>query len=372
MEIRAYERGDLDALLRLFYDTVHAVNLGDYTQAQVDAWADGCPDRAAWERSLAEHVSLVALAGEKIIGFGDIDESGYLDRLYVHKDFQQRGVATALCDRLEAHARGKTVTAHASITALPFFLRRGYRLVRPQTVFRKSVALNNFLVEKPPFLSAGSPAMRRAERMEARREEVFAVIARCKVLRLALNVPGGAPYIVPMNFGWEAADDMPVFYLHCAGEGRKLDLLRLDARVGFEMDGAHASRTAMFPARTAISTRASSVRGAWSLSTAREEKARALERIMAQQTGEALPVSPAQARCVTVLRLRTEEFHCKKNAPARAQKEARDERYHAGRRRHPGKDIGGALAPHSPLWALRGAGGDALWRDLRGHRSARH
>ena len=53
-----------------------------------------------------------------------------------------------------------------------------------------------------------------------------------------------------------------------------------------------------------------------------EEKARALERIMAQQTGEALPVSPAQARCVTVLRLRTEEFHCKKNAPARAQKEA--------------------------------------------------
>ena len=151
MEIRAYERGDLDALLRLFYDTVHAVNLGDYTQAQVDAWADGCPDRAAWERSLSEHVSLVALAGEKIVGFGDIDASGYLDRLYVHKDFQHRGVATALCDRLEAHARGKTVTAHASITALPFFLRRGYRLVRPQTVFRKGVALNNFLVEKPSF-----------------------------------------------------------------------------------------------------------------------------------------------------------------------------------------------------------------------------
>ena len=272
MEIRAYERGDLDALLRLFYDTVHAVNLGDYTQAQVDAWADGCPDRAAWERSLAEHVSLVALAGEKIVGFGDIDASGYLDRLYVHKDFQHRGVATALCDRLEAHARGKTVTAHASITALPFFLRRGYRLVRPQTVFRKGVALNNFLVEKPSFLSSGSPAMRRAERMETRREEVFAVIARCKVLRLALNVPGGAPYIVPMNFGWERAGDTPVFYLHCAKKGANSTFCVSTRAWDSKWTARTPSSAATFPARTAISTRASSVRGAWSLSTARRKK----------------------------------------------------------------------------------------------------
>ena len=51
-----------------------------------------------------------------------------------------------------------------------------------------------------------------------------------------------------------------------------------------------------------------------------EEKARALERIMAQQTGEAIPVSPAQAQGVIVLRLRAEAWSCKKNAP-RAQKE---------------------------------------------------
>ena len=37
MEIRAYERGDLEALLSLFYDTVHGVNLGDYTAEQVNA-----------------------------------------------------------------------------------------------------------------------------------------------------------------------------------------------------------------------------------------------------------------------------------------------------------------------------------------------
>ena len=113
MEIRPWERGDLDAVLTLFYETVHAVCLGDYTHAQVDAWADGHPDREAWARSLSEHFALVAYEGGKLIGFGDIDASGYLDRLYVHKDFQQRGVATALCDRLEARAQGKAVTVHA-------------------------------------------------------------------------------------------------------------------------------------------------------------------------------------------------------------------------------------------------------------------
>ena len=141
---------------------------------------------------------------------------------------------------------------------------------------------------------------------------------------------------------------MPVFYLHCAGEGRKLDLLRLDARVGFEMDGAHALKDGDVPCAYSYFYESVVGTGRVEFIDGAEEKARALERIMAQQTGEALPVSPAQARCVTVLRLRTEEFHCKKNAPARAQKEQRDERYHAGRRRHPEEDIGGAPAPPFP------------------------
>ena len=57
MEIRDWERGDLDAVLALFYEAVHASCVGDYTQAQVDAWADGDPDREAWARSLEEHDS---------------------------------------------------------------------------------------------------------------------------------------------------------------------------------------------------------------------------------------------------------------------------------------------------------------------------
>lgn len=64
-----------------------------------------------------------------IVGFGDMSPNGYPDRLYVHRDFQRRGTARAICDELERFAGGR-VTTHASITAKPFFLNRGYRVVR--------------------------------------------------------------------------------------------------------------------------------------------------------------------------------------------------------------------------------------------------
>ncbi len=90
----------------------------------------------------------MAVEGETIVGFADMDGSGYLDRLYVHRDFQRRGVATTLCDTLEAATAAETFTTHASRTARPFFECRGWRVIRERTVFRRGVALNNFVMEK--------------------------------------------------------------------------------------------------------------------------------------------------------------------------------------------------------------------------------
>ena len=78
-----------------------------------------------------------------------MDETGYLDRLYVHRDFQGRGVATALCDALEAQTPAPRYTTHASITARPFFESRGYRVTRAQQVERRGVWMTNFVMEKP-------------------------------------------------------------------------------------------------------------------------------------------------------------------------------------------------------------------------------
>ncbi len=147
MIIRAYRSSDCEELAELFYNTVHTVNAKDYTKDQLDAWATGTVDLEKWNRSFKEHFSLVVVDNEIIIGFGDIDRSGYLDRLFVHSDYQRRGVATAICNQLEQEVQGRIVT-HASITARPFFEKRGYKVVKEQQVERQGILLTNFVMEK--------------------------------------------------------------------------------------------------------------------------------------------------------------------------------------------------------------------------------
>lgn len=82
--------------------------------------------------------------------------------------------------------------------------------------------------------------MRRNDREITDADEIRAIMQECKVLRLAMNGDDGTPYIVPMNFGFGWKSNRPVLYLHCAEEGHKLDLLRRNPRVAFEMDCRHA------------------------------------------------------------------------------------------------------------------------------------
>ena len=147
MEIRRYVSSDCAILLKLFYQTVHTVNAKDYTKEQLDAWATGDEDLKAWDKSFKESLTLVAVEGEKIAGFGNIRADGYLDKLYVSADAQRRGAGTALCDALESAATEKIFT-HASVTARGFFLARGYVQIKEQTVERRGVKLLNYVMEK--------------------------------------------------------------------------------------------------------------------------------------------------------------------------------------------------------------------------------
>lgn len=148
MILREYTKTDCAELAELFYDTVHTVNAKDYTRKQLDAWATGEINLEAWNKSFQAHHTVVAEMDGQIVGFGDMDETGYLDRLYVHKDYQRRGVATAICDALEQNAKAAEFTTHASITARPFFEKRGYTACREQQVERRGELLTNFVMRK--------------------------------------------------------------------------------------------------------------------------------------------------------------------------------------------------------------------------------
>lgn len=147
MFIRRYQPSDCAEAAELFYHTVHTVNAKDYTAGQLDVWAPRQRDLEKWNQSLQEHYSIVAVEEGMIVGFGDIDDTGYLDRLYVHADYQRQGIASAICDRLEQTVQWD-ITTHASITAKPFFEKRGYKVIREQQVERRGILLTNFVMVK--------------------------------------------------------------------------------------------------------------------------------------------------------------------------------------------------------------------------------
>lgn len=147
MKIRSYKSSDCEEIIKLFYNTVHKINSKDYTEQQLNVWAPKNNDLEKWNNSLLEHFSIVAVKNNIIVGFGDIDKTGYLDRLYVHADYQGQGIATAICNELEKNINGK-ITTHASITAKTFFEKRYYKVIKEQFVKRQGIFLKNFIMEK--------------------------------------------------------------------------------------------------------------------------------------------------------------------------------------------------------------------------------
>jgi GNAT superfamily N-acetyltransferase len=149
--VRDYERGDAEGICRLFYETVHAANLGDYSPEQVRAWAPVLPDPAAWHERMSVRHTLVAEEGGEVVGFAELEDDGHLDMLYCHKDAVGRGIGSLLYAAVEERARGLGVgriSAEASITARPFFVRHGFAVLRRNTVLRGGIELTNFSMEK--------------------------------------------------------------------------------------------------------------------------------------------------------------------------------------------------------------------------------
>jgi N-acetylglutamate synthase-like GNAT family acetyltransferase len=151
MRVRTYEIGDTKQIVKLFYDTVHEVNIRDYTKAQVDAWAPADIDIESWTKSLSSKFTFVAEEGETIAGFGQLEGNGHIDCFYCHKDFQRQGIGRIILEQIDAKARNsgiKKLFTEASITAKAFFESYGFMVVKKQEVERRGQKFINFAMEK--------------------------------------------------------------------------------------------------------------------------------------------------------------------------------------------------------------------------------
>jgi len=113
IQIRRFEPSDIDDLISLFRDTVRRIARRDYTQEQVMAWA---PDTIDCEARALRHSSKptwIAEISGTMVGFTDLEPDGHLDCMYVHADYQGRGVASRLL--AESRQRRKRRASRGSI-----------------------------------------------------------------------------------------------------------------------------------------------------------------------------------------------------------------------------------------------------------------
>lgn len=150
--------------------------------------------------------------------------------------------------------------------------------------------------------------MRRNDRQVTDPAELEEIIRRCDVCRLAF-ADGGVPYVVPLNFGYEWRENRLTLYFHCAKAGRKIDMLRRNPLVCFEMDCGHVLQEG--DAACDYSMAFESVIGTGNVAFVEnaEEKKGALNRIMGKYTEQTdFAYRDAMLSAVTVLKLTAEEF----------------------------------------------------------------
>jgi putative acetyltransferase len=155
VEVRDATSGDAAAVAHLFHNSILNVNVGDYSVAQVEAWAGPAPVPEMWERRITEGGSarkmFVAAKEDRVVGFAELEQDGHVDTLYVHHQYQGCGIASALLGRIEAQARRlglRRLYTEASITAEPFFRGRGFSIVKPQVVEVRGHTFRNFVMDK--------------------------------------------------------------------------------------------------------------------------------------------------------------------------------------------------------------------------------
>lgn len=151
MHIRKYKRGEEKYLWDIFYNTIHLINIRDYNQSQLLAWAPHGLDKKIWENKIESINPYVVVNDERIIGYADLQENGLIDHFFCAHKWQRKGVGSLLMRRIQKEATKKsieTLFSEVSITAKPFYASHGFIVTRSQVLEVRGERLINFRMEK--------------------------------------------------------------------------------------------------------------------------------------------------------------------------------------------------------------------------------
>lgn len=150
--------------------------------------------------------------------------------------------------------------------------------------------------------------MRRNEQQIKDGEEMETIIHRAQVCRIGLSAKD-VPYVVPVHFGHKGN----CLYFHCATEGKKLDILRHNNTVCFQMDIDHEIvKSAEYPCRWSAKYRSIIGFGKASIIEDLQEKSSALNIVIQHYGGDWYDFSEKELERVCVIRIEISSMAGKK------------------------------------------------------------
>lgn len=153
--------------------------------------------------------------------------------------------------------------------------------------------------------------MRRTDREVKDINGVFDIVDRCSVVHLGM-VDNGKPYVVTLNFGYDREGDTLIMYLHCAMDGKKIDILRNNPDVYFQMDCVNEFIKGITERPCSYCWRYDSVMGSGQVEFVEDiqEKTHALNRLIQHvgKTDEIFSFPPASFARTRVLRIRSNDI----------------------------------------------------------------
>lgn len=148
------------------------------------------------------------------------------------------------------------------------------------------------------------------EKLVTDMNEIVKILDNSKVVHVGM-IDGDEPYVVPMNYGYTLEDGKLTLWLHCAKRGRKLDVLRANNKVFFEMECGIQPFDGDIACRYGISYSSIMGRGTAEIVEDTELKKAALTHLMKTQTGKDFEFEDKMASIVSIIKIDTVEFTAK-------------------------------------------------------------
>ena len=141
-------------------------------------------------------------------------------------------------------------------------------------------------------------------------EQIRHILDSGKVLHLGLSV-NDEPYVVPMNYGYNMEDGKLVIFLHSAVKGKKLEMVRTNPRVCFNIDCDRMPFEGRVPCQYGMVYSSILGRGTAALVEDPEDKMEAMSILMKTQTGKDFTFNERLVSIVTVIRIDVTEYTAK-------------------------------------------------------------